>query len=570
MLFKLAKFRALSRFGSRVELKVCRGDVYPINGLCGLLCSSFSSMTVSKEVDESSDVNESPELPSWVKFSEKGVGSSSKGDDFVLPSISHWVDAHKILDVKVGLQSREGDIGESDVDKISRILNNSFDSTDDVVQALNDCGVDVSNELVDQVLKRFSNNWIMALGYFKWAQMQAGFKHSPDSYNMIVDILGKSKNFDLMWEMVEEMDRLGGHVTFETMTKVMRRLAKACKYYDVIEAFRSMDRFQLKKDVVALNVLVDLLAKERSVELAQDVYIEFRNQITPNLLTYNILLRGWCRAGKIDKARQIMEEMQKSGICPDVVSYTSFVDAYCHEKNFRKVNEILEEMQENNCPPNVVTYTIIMHARGKAKEIDEALAISETMKKNGCAPDVAFCSSLIFILGKAGRLKDAQDVFQDMPNQGLIPDVLTYRTMITSACHHLQEEKALKLLQKMEENHCSPDLETYMPLLKMCCRLKRMKMISFLLSHMLRNDVSVGLGTYVVLIRGLCNSGKLEHACSFFEEAVLRKFIPPEGIYNDLVKKLEEKGMGKAKKRIEELMSLAKQQQTESHLEQRE
>lgn len=563
MLLRLAKIRALSRFESQFQLKVCRGDVYFMNGECSLLCSSFCSVTVSKEVDELNDVKESPELPSWVKFSEKGVGRSSQDDDFVLPSISHWVDAHKIVDVKVGLESRVGDFGGSDIDKISRILNNTFDSTDDVVQALNDCGVDVSNELVDQVLKRFSNNWIMALGYFKWAQMQTGFKHSPDSYNMIIDILGKSKNFDLMWEMVEEMDRLGGHVTFRTMTKVMRRLAKACQYNDVIETFRSMDRFQLQKNVVVLNVVVDLLAKERSVELAQDVYIEFRNQITPNLLTYNILLRGWCKAGKIDKARQIMEEMQNSGICPDVISYTSFIDAYCHEKNFRKVDEILEEMQQNSCPPNVVTYTIIMHARGKAKEIDEALAISETMKKNGCAPDSAFCSSLIYILGKAGRLKDAQDVFEDMPNQGLIPDVLTYRTMITHACRHLQEEKALKLLQKMEENQCPPDLDTYLPLLKMCCRLKRMKMISFLLSHMLRNDVSFGLGTYMVLIRGLYNNGKLEHACSFFEEAVQRKFIPPKGIYNDLVKKLEEKGMGKAKKRIEELMLLAKQQQTE-------
>ncbi|KAL1803957.1 hypothetical protein DCAR_0935640 [Daucus carota subsp. sativus] len=562
MLFKLAKFGAFWRFRTRFDVKVCRGDVYTRNGVCSLLCSSFSSMTMSKDVDEASNLVESPELPSWVKFSEKGVLSSSPDDDFVLPSISHWVDENKVLDLKVGLESQGGDVDGSDVDKISRILKNPFDSPDDVVQALNDCGVAVSNDLVDQLLKRFSKNWIMAFGYFKWAQMQEGFKHFPHSYNMMIDILGKSKKFDLMWEMVEEMDQLGGHVTFDTLTKVMRRLAKACKYSDVIEAFRNMDQFQLKRDVVTLNVLIDILAKEGTVELAQDMYNEFRNQITPDRVTYNVLIRGWCKVGNMDKARQIMEEMQKSGVCPDVISYTPFINAYCHERNFRKVDEILEEMQEKNCPPNVVTYTIVMHARGKAKEIDEALAISETMKKNGCVPDAAFCSSLIYILCKAGRLKDAQDVFEDMPNQGLIPDVLTYNTMITSACHHLQEENALKLLQKMEENHCPPDLETYIPLLKMCCRLKRIKMIYFLLSHMLRNDVSVGLDTYVVLIRGLCRSGKLEHACLFFEEAVLRKFVPWENIYKDLEKKLEERGMSKAKKQIEELMLLAKQQKT--------
>ncbi|KAM7529591.1 hypothetical protein LguiB_033001 [Lonicera macranthoides] len=59
------------------------------------------------------------------------------------------------------------------------------------------------------MLKRFSKEGIPAFGFFKWAKLQTGFKHSPDSYNLMVDSLGKSRKFALMWEIVEEMHKLG-------------------------------------------------------------------------------------------------------------------------------------------------------------------------------------------------------------------------------------------------------------------------------------------------------------------------------------------------------------------------
>lgn len=561
MLSKSNKIRAFWRFRSQIDLKIYRGDVHPVNGMYNFLCNSFCNITVSMEVDDSTDLSESPELPNWVKFVESGIDTTDPKDDFVLPSVSHWVDSHKLHGKNVEVKSVVSNIVDSDVDKISRILKDQFESTGSVVGALNGCCVNVSKSLVDQVLKRFSNNWIPAFGFFKWAKMQIGYKHSPDSYNLMVDILGKSKMFDLMWEIVEEMDQLGGHITLITMAKVMRRLT-AFRHEEAIEAFRRIDQFRVDKDVFALNTLMDTLVKDQKVEHAQNVYTEFKSQIAPNLRTFNILLHGWCKARQLEKAEKIIEEMGKHGFCPDVISYTCFVEAYCNEKDFRKVDATLEEMQEKGCPPNVVTYTIAMHALGKAKELNEALEVYEKMKRNGCVPDPLFYSSLIYILSKAGRVKDAQDVFEDMPKQGVFPDVWTYNTMISIACQHSQEEHALKLLQKMVENSCQPDEQTYTPLLKMCCRMKRMKMISFLLSHMLKNDVSVGLDTYSILVRGLCKSGKLEHACSFFEETVLRGFVPRNNLYKLLVKELEGKGMIKAKVQIEELMLLAKQQES--------
>lgn len=558
MLSKLKSFIVIRDMGSRTCLKMYKGDVHPINGMYCLFLNTFCNTAVSPEFGESTNNPESPDLPSWVKFSEDKIIKNQE-DDFVLPSISYWIENQNLHDQKAGAESLVGDTANDDVDKISKILKKRFKSPDPVVQALNGCNVIVSESLVAQMLKRFSDEWIPAFGFFQWVKLQTGFKHSPDSYNMMVDSLGKSREFALMWEIVEEMHKLG-YVTLVTMTKVMRRISKAHRYEEAIEAFRRMEQFGVNKDVAALNTLMDTLVKEQSVELAQNAYTEFKNHISPNLHTFNILIHGWCKARQLEKAQVTIEEMREHGFCPNVVSYTSVIEAYCYEKDFRKVDAMLEEMQEKGCPPNVITYTIIMQALGKAKQINEAIEVYEKMKQNGLVPDSSFYSSLIYILSKAGRLKDAQHLFDGMPKQGVTRNVWAYNTMITIACQHSQEEKALKLLKEMEDSQCKPDNGTYVPLLKMCCRLKRMKVISFLLNHMVKNDVGVGINTYSILVRGLCKSGKLEHACSFFEEIVLRGFVPWDTVYKLLVTELDRKEMGKAKERIEELMVQAKQQ----------
>ncbi|KAM7462829.1 hypothetical protein LguiA_030950 [Lonicera macranthoides] len=558
MLSKLKSFTVIRDMGSRTALKMYKGNVHSINGMYCLFLNTFCNTAVLPEFGESINNPESPDLPSWVKFSEDKIIKNQE-DDFVLPSISYWIENQNLHDQKAGAKSLVGDTANDDVDKISKILKKRFESPDPVVQALKGCSVIVSESLVTQMLKRFSKEWIPAFGFFKWAKLQTGFKHSPDSYNLMVDSLGKSRKFALMWEIVEEMHKLG-YVTLVTMTKVMRRLAKAHRYEEAIEAFRRIEQFGVNKDVAALNTLMDALVKDQSSELAQSAYTEFKSHISPNLRTFNILIHGWCKARQLEKAQVTIEEMRKHGLCPDVVSYTSFIEAYCYEKDFRKVDAVLVEMQEKGCPQSIITYTIIMHALGKAKQINEALEVYEKMKHNGIVPDSSFYSSLIYILSKAGRLKDAQHLFDDMPKQGVTRNVWAYNTMITIACQHSQEEQALKLLKEMEDSLCKPDNDTYVPLLKMCCRMKRMKVISFLLNHMVKNDVGVGIETYSILVRGLCKSGKLEHACSFFEEIVLRGFVPWDNVYKLLVTELDRKGMGKAKEQIEELMVQAKQQ----------
>ena len=497
---------------------------------------------------------ESPELPRWLKFSDTPTPPDADSDDnFVIPSLANWVETH-ILTSKPKLPAQSSKKNSIDhVEAVFALLKKRYSSPELVAEALHGRGFQPSSDLVSQILRRFSNDWVSALGSFKWAKAQTGYRHSPEVYNLMVDIMGKCRTFDSMWDLVKEMSQLEGYVTLDTMTKVMRRLAKARKHEDAIEAFRRMGEFGVEKDTAALNVLIDALVKGDSVEDAHKVVLEFKSRIPLDSHSFNVLMHGWCKTRNFDNARKVMEEMKEQGFEPDVFSYTNFVQAYCHEKDFRKVDQVLEEMRANGCTPNAVTYTSVMLSLGKAGQVSKALEVYEKMKSDGCVADTAFYSCLIFILGKTGRLKDACDVFEDMPKQGVVRDVVTYNTMISTACAHSREETALRLLKEMEDGSCKPNVETYHPLLKMCCKKKRMKVLKFLLDHMLKNDISPDVGTYSLLVSGLCKSGRVEDACSFLEEMILQGLTPKPTTLKRLLEELESKSMSEKKERIEKL-----------------
>lgn len=511
----------------------------------------------------------SHELPDWFRFAEGEQSCDFDSEDFLLPtqleSFDVRPDNQKVRERMAFVQIEPSKFIDDDIDQISDVLKVRFGSPEEVVLSLSNYSPKVSEYFVDRILKRFSDDWISALGFFLWTGAQMGYNHSPDSYDMMVDILGKSKQFDTMWILVEEMNQLGGLISLSTMTKVIRRLAGAARWKDAIRAFHDMEHFGTKKDTMAMNILLDSLCKERSVMRARDAFLDLRRDIPPNSTSFNILIHGWCKARKLKEAWQLLEEMKEFSFKPCVITYTSLIEAYCMDKDFLKVEDVLSEMRAQGCPPNVITYTIIMHSFGKANDTRAAFSVFEQMKGDGCLPDTSVYNSLIYILARAGQLREAFGVYDEMNEKGISPNVTTFNTLIKAACCHSQEENALKFLVKMDESSCTPDLKTYSPLLKLSCWRKWTRVVLYLVGHMFRRDVCLDLGTYTLLVRGLCRVGKLKHACIFYEEMVLKGFVPKSQLNVMLLGLLNRKNMDAAKLRVEKLMLRAQNMRQQTH-----
>ncbi|KAF6156896.1 hypothetical protein GIB67_000436 [Kingdonia uniflora] len=390
-------------------------------------------------------------------------------------------------------------------------------------------GIKLSRDVVIRLLYRFEDNWKSASGIFRWAGTQSGYEHGSEAYDKMVDILGKGKQIDRMWSLLEEMHE-GNYVTLKTISKVMRRLAGAGKPKEAVKAFDDLGSFGLEKNTESMNLLFDTLCKEMRVRLAREIFLELKSHISPNAHTFNIFIHGWCNTNRVDEATWTIQEMKGHGFHPCVISYSTIIQSYCKNCNFQKVYEILNEMNSEGCSPNVVTYTTVMHSLAMAEKFDEALQIHERMKLAGCKPDTLFYNSLIHILGRKGRAQEATHIFEvEMPASGIAPNSSTYNTMIAMFCHHSREQDAFRILNEMEKStFCKPDLLTYNPLLKLFFRSGKTDTdLNNLLDDMVnKHHLCLDLSTYSLLIHGLCNANKCTKAYTIFEEMVSLEIRP--------------------------------------------
>lgn len=417
--------------------------------------------------------------------------------------------------------------------------------------------IPLSQNLIYRLLRRYKDDWKSALGVFRWAGLRSNFRHSPESYDMMVDILGRMKVMEKLRDLLEEM-REGGLVTMNTVAKVMRRFVGAGQWVDAVRIFDDLQTFGLEKNTESMNLLLDALCKEKLVVQAREIFLELKQHIAPNAHTFNIFIHGWCKVCRVDEAHWTIQEMKGYGCRSCVISYSIIIQCYCQEANFSRVYELLDEMQAQGCSPNVITYTTIMCALAKAEKFEEALEVPERMRSSGCRPDTLFFNSFIYMLGRAGRLDDAAYVFKvEMPKAGVAPNTSTYNSMISMFCYYAQEKRAFEVLKEMEDSDdCKPDAQTYHPLVKSCFRTGRIdSLLDDILNDMIiKHHLSLDLSTYTLLIHGLCRADRCKWAFSLFEEMIDQDIIPRYRTCRLLLDEVKQKNMYQAAEKIEGLM----------------
>ncbi|CAL5358779.1 unnamed protein product [Camellia sinensis] len=72
------------------------------------------------------------------------------------------------------------------------------------------------------------------------------------------------------------------------------------------------------------------------------------NGLSPDLVTYNLLLGAVCDVGHIHSALQLHDEILRTGYNPDIITYTELIKGYCMrgkvmeaEKLFAKIRRLV-------------------------------------------------------------------------------------------------------------------------------------------------------------------------------------------------------------------------------------
>ncbi|XP_012840511.1 PREDICTED: pentatricopeptide repeat-containing protein At3g62470, mitochondrial-like [Erythranthe guttata] len=284
---------------------------------------------------------------------------------------------------------------------------------------------------VETVCKRFNHARKPAFRFFRWAGDRPGFSHDSTTYNAMMNILGKTRQFQTLVSLLDEMGEKG-FLTMETFTMCIKVFAAAKERKKAVAIVDLMKKYNFKVGIETVNCLLDALGRAKLAKEAQTLFEKLEHKFAPNLKTYTILINGWCTVKNLMEAARMWNEMIDKGFKPDIVAH----------------NIMLEGLLRS-------------HTRS------DAIKLFEVMKCKGPLPTVRSYSVLIKNLCKHGHLKEAIDYFDEMVDSGCGPDAAVYTCLMTGFANQKNMDIVYGLLNEMKEKNCQPDGRLYNALIKM-------------------------------------------------------------------------------------------------------
>lgn len=139
-------------------------------------------------------------------------------------------------------------------------------------------------------------------------------------------------------------------------------------------------------DTSAFNTLLDALAQAGDLPGMTQLFASMRDaSVRPNVVTYGILVKGLCKAGRVGDALSVLDGMSgpESDVCPDVVMLNNIVDGLCKTGRLQQAVKFVEERMRSvhGCAPNTVTYNCLAHAFCRAGNVGMACELVAKMEK---------------------------------------------------------------------------------------------------------------------------------------------------------------------------------------------
>ncbi|XP_023735490.1 putative pentatricopeptide repeat-containing protein At5g43820 isoform X1 [Lactuca sativa] len=426
-------------------------------------------------------------------------------------------------------------------DKLRGIFIQKLNGKTEIKRALSAASVDieVTFDLVAKVVNRGSLDGGSMVTFFKWAIEKGKVFEDVDSYNIVLKGLGRRKFFNYMINLLGEMREKGVNPNHETLFIFMDSYVKAKQVSKALHMFKKLEEFGMEYDSESLKVMLRCLCNRSHVATASSLLYKMKEKVRLDCETYNILLCGLSKFGKINEIERVLKEMVEDGFDPDSLTFSYLLEGLGRAGRINDVIDIFVKLKEKRtCVLNVNLFNAMIFNFISIGDIDESLKYYNLMLSNNCEPNMETYISIISAFLKARRVADAIEMFDEMIGRGIIPTTGTITLFIEFLCSYGPPHAAMMIYKKARDVGCVVSLSAYKILLMRLSRFGKCGMLLNVWDEMEQSGYFSDVEVYEYIINGLCNNGQLENATIVMEECLKKGFCPSRLICAKLSNKL--------------------------------
>jgi pentatricopeptide repeat protein len=259
---------------------------------------------------------------------------------------------------------------------------------------------------------------------------------------------------------------------------------------------------------------------------------------SPNLRTYNTLLKGYAQMRQWDAAKRLSNQMKADLNLWDHVTTNTLVQAAVEAREFQTAENVLKEHTVTACNekgdrhPNSDAYTSLMDGYCKGGKLDKAVALIKTMTDRSVEPNEFHFSSIIGGLARHKRTDQARKLILHLKGLQLpskswqpifnafISGLINRERLSAHDDYDKYVDEAVRVLREMMDLKIFPDVITVAVLLDGFGHCKRPRVVeaTTLVNQLERRQIIAQNNTVVAtaLIGVFTAAGDLEKATEIF------------------------------------------------------
>ncbi|XP_018492565.1 pentatricopeptide repeat-containing protein At2g06000 isoform X2 [Raphanus sativus] len=387
--------------------------------------------------------------------------------------------------------------------------------------------------------------------FWEFSRSKLNVRHSFWTYNLLTRSLCKAGLHDLAGKVFECMksdgvspnSRLLGFLVSSFAVKGDLRFATALllQSYEVQGVSMVVNSFL--HTLVRLGRVDDAMGK---AEKALELLAEMMMTSSPDIVTYNTLIKGFCESNDLNKAYDMFCEVKsRKGCSLDVVTYTSMMSGYCKAGKVKEASLLFDEMVGLGIYPNNITFNVLVDGYSKAGDMSSAEVVRGKMESFGCFPDVVTYTSLIDGYCRVGQVNKGFSLWEEMTAEGMFPNAFTYSILINALCKENRLLRARDLLRQLACEGVVSKPFLYNPVIDGFCKAGKVNEANVIVAEMEKTKCKPDKITFTILIIGNCMKGRMGEAVSIFHKMVAIGCSPDKITVSSLLSCLLKAGMAK-------------------------
>jgi pentatricopeptide repeat protein len=294
-----------------------------------------------------------------------------------------------------------------------------------------------------------------------------------------------------------------------------------------ISFFREMRRCRVSPNVYTVNMMMRANCVLGRVEDAAQLLNEMPGWgFSRTAASFNTLIAAYCHdSGGMETALRLKERMEREGLVPNEVTYNTIVHGLCKEGRMRQASRVVNEMRLKGVTPNTITFNTLIHGYVTLGDNEAAMRMHEEMVEARVGADMVTYNALILGLCNEGKTRKAGKLVQELCAAKLEPNASTFSALIIGQCKKQNSERAVDLLNAMKKAGFQPNYYTYKIVVSTFSKNKDFEGAVDVLKDMLRRCIAPDKALLHEFFEGLSEAKKLHLAADLRSVANGARFI---------------------------------------------